>query len=391
MDTYALALNKIVNTATLLGIETVSLKNCYYRGLAEDVVFDMPMPPFNKSAMDGFACARMDIEKTLTIVDTIYAGKTPPENIKPGECVKIMTGAAVPKGADTVFMKEHSEMIDPNHVKCTNLATKANICYEAEDIKKGDVIVSANTFLDQRHLPLLASAGYDQINVFKQPVITLMATGTELVEPGEPISKYQIRNSNSYQVMGQLSSLGLKGLYNGIIQDDLENITNKINSALKNSDVLILSGGVSVGDYDFVPQLLEKEGFELKVTGTAIQPGKPMVFGSKSGKYIFGLSGNPVSSFIQFKLYVKPFLMALMGCKHSPIRFRLPIDADFSRKKDSRLQFLPANISDENTVVPVPFHGSAHINALSLGNYLMEIPMGIKSLKKGDWVYLRQL
>lgn len=391
MDTYKTALQKIIQTAHVLKTHSISITESYHYGLAEDVIYDTPMPPFNKSAMDGYACAKTDLSKTLTVVETIHAGKKPAYDIKEGQCAKIMTGAAIPNGADTVFMVEHSEICGENRVRCTRAGGKSNICYKGEDIQAGDIIVPKNTFLDHRHLPLLAGAGYASVKAFKKPQVEVIATGTELAEPGEPLPPFKIRNSNSFQVLAQLKSVGINGAYKGIVKDDVESIQLKLNKALNQSDVLIMSGGVSVGDFDYVPELLAKEGFDMVVEGTAIQPGKPMVFAHKKNKYVFGLSGNPVSSFIQFELYVRPFLLALMGCKHAPKRFQLALAEDFFRKKDNRLQFLPANISNENTVVPVPFHGSAHINALSLADYLMEIPIGKKAFKRGEMVTLRAL
>lgn len=391
MDTYNIALQKILNTAHTLDSHSASIGESYQCGLAENIIYDTPMPPFNKSAMDGYACAQKDLDKTLEVVETIHAGKEPEYALKEGQCAKIMTGAAIPTGADIVFMVEYAEICGENLVRCSKSSTKKNICYTGEDVQKGDIIVPKNTFLDHRHLPLLAGAGYAKVNVIKKPRVEVIATGTELVEPGEFLPPFKIRNSNSSQVLAQLKTLGINGLYKGIVKDDANGIQEKMHKALENSDVLILSGGVSVGEFDYVPELLAKEALEIVVHGTAIQPGKPMVFAYKNGKYVFGLSGNPVSSFIQFELYVKPFLLALMGCKHSPKRFQLPLEEDFIRKKDRRLQFLPANISSKNTVVPVPFHGSAHINALSLANYLMEIPLGIKNIKKGTMVDVRTL
>lgn len=391
METYKKALEKILLAANPLPNHSVPLQESYHCGLAENVVYDTAMPPFDKSAMDGYACAKEDLNKELRIMETIHAGKEPEFDLVAGQCAKIMTGAAIPKGANTVFMVEYAEMCGDNGVRCTKPSDRNNICYKGEDIQKGEIIVQKNTFLDHRHLPLLAGAGYDKVGVYKKPIVEVIATGTELVEPGEPLPPFKIRNSNSSQVLAQLKSLGVNGAYKGIVKDDIAGIQQKLTNALLKSDVIILSGGVSVGEFDYVPELLAKEGLEISVHGTAIQPGKPMVFAHKNNKHVFGLSGNPVSSFIQFELYVKPFLLALMGCKHTPKRFQLALAHDFSRRKDTRLQFLPANISDDNSVVPVPFHGSAHINALSLASYLMEIPLGIKALKKGDLVTLRTL
>lgn len=390
MIEYKEAIKNILDNATVVPTEQVGLNKSLHRVLAADVSIDMDMPPFNKSAMDGYACRRVDLAKPLKVVETIFAGKNPENNIGENECAKIMTGAVVPDGADCVFMIEDSEEIDDKHVRCTNHNTKSNISLRGEDAKTGDVLLSASTLLEARHLPILAMTGMDKVDVYKKPDVAIIASGTELVEPSVKPQPFQIRNSNSSQLLAQLSQLGIDATYMGIIKDDETILEQEISNAVLENDVLILTGGVSVGEYDLIPAILQKLGFEIIVSKTAIQPGKPMVFAKKGNKYIFGLSGNPVSSFIQFELYTKAFLYLLMGYQHQSIELQLPINTDFSRRKDARLLFAPAQIKDSE-VVPVEFHGSAHINSLSDAQVLFELPIGTKEVKKGDLVNVRFL
>ncbi len=388
---YKNALELILSAAEALPSEKVELRNSLNRILAADVFHDMDMPPFNKSAMDGFACRRSEIENELEVVETIYAGKSPEKKIGENQCYKIMTGAVVPEQADCVFKKEDAELTAAGKVICTNPSTPCNINQKGEDVKAGDKILDKSTLITTKHLPVLAGAGISNPEVFRQPVVTVFATGTELVEPGEKPLWYQIRNSNASQLLAQLSELNIGANYGGIIQDEKEVLTEKVKSAFDFNDVVILTGGVSVGEFDLIPDVLTDLGFEIMVRASAIKPGKPMTFARKGNKYCFGLSGNPVSSFIQFELYAKPFLYALAGYHFQPEILRLPLGTDYYRSKADRLNFVPATLNANMEIVPVEFHGSAHINALSGATFLFEVPIEVKTIKKGELVNARSI
>ena len=388
---YKEALELIVSSAKILPTEKVELLNSLKRILADDVCHDMDMPPFNKSAMDGFACRRSELKNQLEVVETIYAGKSPEKKIGKNQCYKIMTGAVVPDEADCVFKKEDAAFPESGKVICINLATTNNINYLGEDVKAGDKILDKSTLITSRHLPVFAGAGITRPKVFKRPSIAVFATGTELVEPDNKPRWYQIRNSNSSQLLAQLTEIGVQANYGGIVEDEATQIQSKVRDAFEINDVVILTGGVSVGEYDFIPEILDNLGFDILVRSTGIKPGKPMSFARKDNKYCFGLSGNPVSSFIQFELYVKPFLFAMMGYSFKPNILRLPIGTNYYRQKSDRINFVPAIISDRMEIVPVEFHGSAHINALSGADFLMEVPKGVNSIEKGDLVNARSI
>lgn len=388
---YKTALDLILSTAQVMPAESVELHRSLGRVLAKDVCSDMDMPPFNKSAMDGFACRRSDLRSELEIIETIYAGKQPEKKLGRNQCYKIMTGAVVPEGADVVFKKEDAQMVAENKVVCRNEKTANNICYRGEDIKTGDKIMGKSTLITSRHLPALAGAGIARPLVTKRPRVTVFATGTELVEPEVKPLPFQIRNSNSTQLLVQLTEINVPAEYGGIIKDEETVLEENLTNALKNNDVVILTGGVSVGDFDLIPGMLSKLHFDILVTTTAIKPGKPMVFARKGEKYCFGLSGNPVSSFVQFELYAKPFLYALMGFDFQPKVLKLPLGMEMKWRKQDRLNFVPVNITAETEVVPVEFHGSAHINALSLATHLMEVPKGVEKIEKGELVNVRPL
>ena len=391
MIDYQKGVEIVVSSAGDPVAEQVSLAEASGRVLAMDVVQDVDMPPFHKSAMDGYACKRAEIGQALEIVETIYAGKKPEKQLSENQCYKIMTGAVVPDGADCVFKQEDAILQEDGKVTCTNPGTGNNINYRGEDIKAGETVMRRSTLIRARHLPVLAGAGVMRPFVYKRPDVRVMATGTELVEPDVIPLPHQIRNSNASQILGQLRELNLSADYGGILPDKENVLKERIGEAFVKNQLVLLTGGVSVGEYDLIPAVLADLGFDILITATAIKPGKPMVFARKGDRYCFGLSGNPVSSFIQFELYVKPFLFAMMGHNFQPPLLKLPLGKEISRKQADRLNFLPARLTDAMEVVPVEFHGSAHIHALSAATHLMEIPAGILQLKKGDFIHVRPL
>jgi molybdopterin molybdotransferase len=388
---YNEALEKIVSSAVRLPVEKVNLPDSLNRILATDVIHDRDMPPFNKSSMDGFACRKADLKNELEVVEILYAGKNPEKKVGKNQCVKIMTGAVVPPETDFVFRKEDAEITKNGKVVCNNLQSENYICYRGEDIREGEIVLNKSVLLTPRHLPVLAGAGITKPTVYVRPSIAVFATGTELVEPGQIPKPFQIRNSNSSQLLAQIKELGMEAIYGGVIQDEEKVLLKKIGDAFDSKDLVILTGGVSVGEFDFIPDVLQHLGFEILISATAIKPGKPMVFARKENKYCFGLSGNPVSSFVQFIMYVKPFLYALMGHSYEQKVLTFPLGKPFYRNKAERMNLVPAILNDAMEVIPVEFHSSAHINALSGAGYLCEIPIGVTTIEKGEQVNVRPL
>lgn len=391
MIEYSKAIETIKKRAVTLPDEKVKLTDALNRVLAVNIYSDMDMPPFNKSAVDGYACKKTDLGKILEVLEVIYAGSSPNYEVKKGQCSKIMTGASVPQGADCVFMIEDAEILPDNKVKCNNSNCKTNICYLGEDIQQGACVLEKGTLLKPKHIPVLAGAGIALAKVVMQPKVGVYATGSELVEIDKMPNTYQIRNSNSYQILAQLNDMGVGADYNGIVCDDRSETIASVDYASKNYDLSIYTGGASVGDLDLLPGVLTENGFETVFTKTAIQPGKPIIFAQNGNHFCFGLSGNPVSSFIQFELYVKLFIYGLMGFDFTPVQLKMPLTKPYSRKRNDRLQFVPAHIDDLGGVEPLPFHGSAHINALSFAHCMFEVPKGKTALGKGEMVNIRMI
>lgn len=391
MITLNQAIGVAFSKAQAMDTETVDYIESSGHILAQNVFADNDMPPFNKSAMDGYACRHEDLKQELTMLELIPAGYSPIKKIGVGECAKIMTGAQIPEGADTVFMVELSKETAPGKILFTGEKTNSNICLKGEDLKKGDLVVSSGTMLKPQHIAMLASVGCVNPLVYKKPVVAIISTGSELVNPEVVPGSSQIRNSNGPQLFAQASASGFTVNYYGIIPDD-ENLTSQIiQKSLEESDVTILSGGVSVGDFDFVPKIIQELGFEIHFSKISIKPGQHTTFASKGKKYIIGLPGNPVSSFIQFEVFAKPFLRKLMNYQQVEIRFPMAMSHHFSRKKSDREECLPVLITDNNEVQMVAYHGSAHIHAYHQAFGFITIPSGKTEIKKGEIVDVRPL
>ena len=391
MITLDQAIRIAVSKASLLGAETVDFMQSTGRILAQNVYADADMPPFNKSAMDGYACRRSDLNQELSVVELIPAGQSPTKTIESGQCSKIMTGAQVPEGADTVFMVEFSEEITAGKVRFIGEKTNSNICLKGEDLKKGDLVLPKGIQLKPQHIAMLASVGCTLPLVFIQPVIGIISTGSELVNPDEQPESSQIRNSNGPQLYAQTIAAGFPVNYYVIVPYNELLTTQIIQKSVEQNDVTILSGGVSVGDFDFVPQIIRELGFEIHFSKINIKPGQHTTFASKGNKYIIGLPGNPVSSFIQFEVFVLPFLRKLMNYSQQEMRLPLQMNHDFSRKKSDRDECLPVLLTETNEVRTIDYHGSAHIHAYNQAFGFITIPAGKTEIKKGELVHVRPL
>ena len=381
----------VMSSARLLGTEHVGIDQALNRVLAEDVLSDIDVPPFNKSAMDGFACRRADLANELTMIETIPAGYMPEKTIGQNQCAKIMTGAVVPEGADCVIMVEYTEKLSERTIRFTGRETSGNICFKAEDIKAGDVMIRRGTRIRPEHIAVLASVGCVQPLVARQPKVAIIATGNELVEPAVRPANSQIRNSNSYQVTAQLTEAGAIPHYYGIAADTEFAIDSILKEAMADSDVILLSGGVSMGDFDLVPKMLRENNIELIFEKVAIKPGKPTVFGVSDEVFCFGLPGNPVSTFVIFEILVKPFLCRMMAHEFKPFTIPMPLERTISRKRTERMSWVPVAFTDNGGVTPVEYHGSAHINALCGADGLIAVPAGVTEIKEGTCVDVRQI
>jgi molybdopterin molybdotransferase len=387
-DALRITLGQVRSTGT----ERVTLAEATGRILAEDVCADHDIPPFDKSAMDGFACRREDLDDHLRILETIAAGASPTMAVGPGECARIMTGAPVPDGADTVFKVEESELVTDDQVRFIGKETTSNIIPRAEDISAGDRMLSAGLRLRPDHIAILASAGIPTPLVGRRPRVGIIATGDELVEPDKTPGASQIRNSNSHQLVAQARAAGSTPKYFGIAKDTRDALETTFRRAAAESDVLLLSGGVSQGDFDFVPDVMRSEGVEILFDRVGIKPGKPSTFGVGPDLWVFGLPGNPVSTYVIFEVLVRPFLLALAGETSAPKEWTARLAAPIKRRKSDRDEWIPVRRTvNGDGVVPVAYHGSAHFLALALADGLTMVPAGTLRMEEGTELNVRPL
>jgi molybdopterin molybdotransferase len=309
------ALDRILAQVRPIGAEEVSLLDALGRTSAESIVSPEKVPDFANSAMDGFAVSGAELEagrREFRVVVDIPAGTYVGEHIGRGEAARIMTGAPLPPGVDTVVQVEHTVVDDEVMTVETPPATGANVREAGEDVNAGDVIFEKGTLLGAAEVGLLAAVGVERVRVARRPRVAVLATGSELVAAGQRLAPGQIHNSNSFTAYGQVAGAGADPILLGIARDDLDETRRLMAAALEN-DVVVTSGGVSVGDYDFVKQVQDELGVERKFWGVATKPGKPLAFGVRNDTLVFGVPGNPVAAMVSFELYVRPALLALQG------------------------------------------------------------------------------
>ena len=309
------AIDTVIGAVRPLPAEEVPLLEALGRATAAEIVSPEAVPSFDNSAMDGYAVRGAELEagrREFRVVVDIPAGRWVGEEVGAGEAAKIMTGAPLPSGVDTVVRVEDTEQRGETLVVREPVQPGANVRRAAEDVALGDVLFPRGTRLGPAEIGLLASVSCDHVAVARRPRVAILATGSELRLPGEPLAPGQIRNSNSFTAYGQVLAAGGEPVLLGIARDDLDETRRLLAGALEH-DVVITSGGVSVGEYDFVKQVQEELGVERRFCGVATKPGKPLAFGTRGDALVFGVPGNPVAAMVSFEMYVRPALLALQG------------------------------------------------------------------------------
>lgn len=391
MITYEKAVEIINSNIIQLGTERVELPKSLNRVLREDIFSDMNMPPFNKAAMDGFACRNEDIGNELEIIESIQAGYKPKKVVGKNQCSKIMTGAQIPDGADCVIIFEDIQYVSENKIKFLKEKTSNNICYKGEDVTTGEKLLSSGIRITEKVISSIAMVGNWNPLVSLKPKVGIISTGDEIVEPFSNPNESQIRNTNAYQLLFQVEKFGCTPTYYGIVKDKAEDILPILKKVKEENDLIILTGGVSMGEFDLIPASLKKIGFELLFEKVQQQPGKPTVFGRDDKKFVFGMPGNPVSSFIVFEFFSKQLLAGMMGLNSFYKDLHLELGKSYKRKRSERLGRIPVQINNEGKVFPVEYHGSAHINSLVDADGIISIPIGIEELKEGTKVNVRPI
>lgn len=373
-------------------IEEVALGHALGRVLARTVVSPIDSPPFDKAAMDGFAVAgRGDgsaHEGPWQVRETVAAGSAPAGPVAAGECARIMTGAMLPPGTTRVIRKEFTEE-SGGTVRMTIPEIGDNVVHRGENLRAGDAVLDPR-ILAAQDIGALAASGLAVVPVAVAPRVAILCTGTEIRAPGESLAPGEIYNSSAAQLAAQLAGMHVPSRSLGSVADARESLRAAVAAGLDSCDVLLLTGGVSEGDFDYVPACLVALGAEVLFHRVAIKPGKPTLYARAGGKRIFGMPGNPVSTFVVFEIFVKPLLYLMMGIRFEPVVIRVPLAAPIQRREAERDEFRPVRLAG-GAVQLIPYHGSAHLNALVGAQGLIRIARGITDIPAGETVDVRLL
>ena len=374
-----------------LPIESLPVAQCAGAVLRENVYAERDQPPFDRVSMDGIALASGAAaanKKRFRIQGTQAAGEPPLTLSDPQHCIEIMTGAVLPAGCDCVVPVERIKVEDGMaEIESLALATPwKNVHRRASDQRQGALLLATGTVLHAPEIAVAASAGMARLRVSGQPSIIVISTGSELVEPGEPIAPHQIRRSNAYAVAAALRERGFQRVAEDHVVDDLDALRERLGRHLRTHEVLVLSGGVSMGKFDLVPQALESLGVQCVLHGVAQRPGRPMWFGTTpEGRAVFALPGNPVSTLVCLSRYVLPALFAAMGVRRENFeRIALAAALEWT---PALTGFMPVKVSHDDWgrpwATPCPTNGSGDFTALALTDGFVELPPGPASLSKG--------
>ena len=385
-----------------LPAEVRRLETTFGYVLAEDVVSSLNVPPFDNSAMDGFAVFAADVvdagpESPVAMVleGTIPAGHIADRALNRGAVAKIMTGAPIPPGANAVVQSELALEEDGRVLIYQAAKPGANVRRAAEDVAVGDRVLLAGAALGPAEIGVLASLGLAELRVHRRPRVAVLSTGSELVEVDQPLAPGKIRNSNGYALQAYCQQVGAEVTRLGIAPDDYDSTLRMVEQGLS-YDVLLTSGGVSVGEFDFVKNVQDALGVERRLWGVAMKPGKPLVFGVRGGTLVFGLPGNPVSALVSFELFVKPALLRLMGHKRVVKPLYKAIVEEEVLSKDSRTYVVRVRAwreADRWHVSSTGPQGSGILRSMVGANGLIFVPGAPKVVRAGqevDFLLLRE-
>ncbi len=391
----------VLDSTPILGLEKISLLDALDRVIGEDIIVERDNPPWDNSAMDGFAVRWDDIKQEhaiqkpvmLTVIEDVPAGKMPTKTVGPGQAIRIMTGAPVPKGADTVLKVEDTEHTPGSVTVFKPEAKGANIRPQGEDVKKGERIIAKGTKIRPGEAGMLAILAKSFLFAYQRPRVAILSTGDELADLDERFSDEKIINSNSYGIAAAVQDAGGIPFLLGIARDNPAALKEKISHGLT-ADILVLSGGVSMGDYDFTKAVFRELGAEMNFWKLAIRPGQPLAFGKIHGKLAFGLPGNPVSSMVTFEQLVRPAMLKMSGHRSygRPV-VQAVFQEKFSKRTDRRHFLRGVLWRDEGTfkVRTTGDQGSGILTSMVKANCLIDIPVEVERVNPGDQVSVQLL
>jgi molybdopterin molybdotransferase len=399
MISFEAALDKVLQKTNTLKAERMPLLDCCYKVLAAPVSSHENLPPFNRSPLDGYALWAKDTEgaalnnpRKLKVVDSVPAGSLADVAVSPGLAVRIMTGAPIPSGADCVIRQENTQKAEAGKILIyEELQSGENIIKAGEDVKKGETIFEAGDIITPGDIGLLAALGHIGLMVFPPPKVGILATGSELIDISEKPTKGKIRNSNSYMLAALVREYGGTPTSAGVCQDNLEHISHSIENLLEKTDILVTTGGVSVGDYDLLPDALEKIGARRLFWKVALKPGTCLLVAEKNNKLIIALSGNPAACLITFQQFAGPCLLKMQGRRDYNHKWgRAVLTENINVRTSSHLRFVRGHWKHNDQGVPEvkATGGSQKPGVLSsFRSYNCYIVVQEKTNPcKGDWV-----
>lgn len=357
--------------------------------LAEDIISPIHMPPFYQSAMDGYALGSTN-QTIYQLIGEVKAGDQTNYSLNPKEAVRIFTGAPVPTSAKAVIMQEKVSKKDHQIILNDTVLPNANIRPIGEQIKKGDVALSKETILNPASIGYIAALGITHVPVYKKPSIAIIATGNELIPPGQPLQHGQVYESNATMLSTALIKSGFDDISSFKIEDEYDITHAVIQSTIDQYDVVLISGGISVGDYDFVEKALNQIDVESIFYKVKQKPGKPLYFGKKNNKFVFALPGNPGSSLNCFYVYVLPALYTIAGCTTHPITRTTAIAMSNYSKKGARAEFLKAIVKNGKATI-LDRQASSMLRSFALCNALIYLPEESQKISTGDTVEIFNL
>jgi len=368
-----------------LETETIAVDDALRRVVAVDQASRLDLPPFDKSAMDGYALPTGDDGPMYELIESVPAGAVPTKGLTPGTAIKVMTGAPVPDGTDKVIMVERTDERDGQvHVHTPDAAV--NICRQGEDVRVGDVIVRAGTMIGPAVVGVLIGGGITTVEVLRPVRVAVLSTGDEIVADPADIAPGKIMNSNGPMLAALARQHGLALVSVEAVGDDRAATAAAVGRAIEAADILVLSGGVSVGEFDVVADALTDRGLTIRFDRVAVKPGKPITFAGAPGKVAFGLPGNPVSAYLMFHLFVLRAARLMSGLPGAaPAELRV-LAGEFKRRKTERAEYVPCRVTPGGTVEPLAYHGSADLRSVSACDGFFLVPVGAASVSAGERV-----
>ena len=364
--------------------EPVALANAARRVLAADVLADRAYPPVDRSIRDGFAVRTADLPGSVKVIGEVRAGASFEGDVKAGECVRIMTGAPIPRGADAVVMVEHTRFEGASMSTDRAPSPGEFINRAGCEAGAGEVVLRAGTVLRYPHIAMLATVGAAEVNVVRRPVVSILATGDEIVPVEATPREFEVRNSNSWALAAQVAEAGGVPRVLPVAPDDLDLTRARIEEAL-NADLLLLSGGVSAGEYDYVEVALAQLGAEFFFTRVKIRPGAPLVFGRARGTFFFGLPGNPLSTAVTYAVFARAAQELLGGIAEPALTMTEARITTTLREKPGLTRFLPARL-DNGRVTPIFWKGSSDVPSLAKSNCYIVATTERELYKEGEHV-----